>query len=113
MASLLVSEQGPIQDGDGYPATGLTMRAFRHLLVLLCSAVASAAFATSVRSSGASIFVNEVEVVKLRSSVGGHSPAERAGILAAQLETNLQKGTATVSAAPKLVRILIGDDPWL
>jgi hypothetical protein len=89
------------------------MRVFRHLLVFLCSAVVSAALATTVRSSGSSIYVNEVEVVKLRTFSAGRSPSDRASLLAPLLESGLNQGNARVSSVGKVTRILVADKPWL
>lgn len=90
------------------------MRVFRHLLVCIaCFVVATLCNATNVRANGASIYVNEVEVVKLRSSAAGRSPAERAVFLASLLQDYLAQGGVRASATGKNWQILIGNKPWV
>jgi hypothetical protein len=90
------------------------MTVFRHFLASLsCFVVVLNAAATNVRATGASIYVNEVEVVKLRTSAAGRSPSERAGYLAPLLETFLTKGGIRLSAAGTAAQIVVGGKPWV
>ena len=54
-------------------------------LLLVCIASFVSANAASVRSDGATLFVNEAEVLTLRASVAGSSPAARIKTLVAKL----------------------------
>lgn len=91
------------------------MRVCRHFLFvwLLLAVAASASAAATVRSQGNSIFVNEVEVVKLRAYVARRSPAERASALAGTLQTCLQLGSAQPRKLGKQAQIVVGGKVWL
>lgn len=85
----------------------------RFLLCFICFAVASAAFGVTVRASGSSIYVNEMEVVRIRSAASGRSPSERAAFLAPLLQQALSAGPIKVSSQGKQTQIVIGGRPWI
>ncbi|HWA81884.1 MAG TPA: hypothetical protein VG820_00510 [Fimbriimonadaceae bacterium] len=90
------------------------MSVFRHFLLIAgLLAAATCASAASVRANGSSIYVNEVEVVKIRASAAGRSPAERAAYLAPLLAADLAKGGVRIAAAGKECRIVVGGKPWM
>lgn len=76
------------------------------------AALGAGAWAATVRASGSTIVVNEVEVLKLRSSAGGRTPSQRAEYLASILPNS--SGTAVeMATAGKAVRIVVDGRPWL
>src|ERR1044072_199963 len=96
-------------------STSLTMRVFRQFLfILACLGVTASALAgPTVRASGPSILVNEIEVVRLRAFGGGQSPEQRAGALAATLESFLTSGSASAASVLKEAQIRVGARPWM
>ncbi|MFI5385947.1 MAG: Ig domain-containing protein [Fimbriimonadales bacterium] len=89
------------------------MKVLRHLLLwLVCFAVASTASAASVRASGPSIFVNEVEVIRFRATTGGRSAVERAAYLAPLLQDDLGVGGIAIAPIGKEYRLIVGGKYW-
>ncbi|HTQ10544.1 MAG TPA: hypothetical protein VMI31_10770, partial [Fimbriimonadaceae bacterium] len=84
----------------------------RFLLVLLSLSAVLGARAASVRADGASIYVNEIEVIKLRVPSGGRSPSERAAYLAPILQDDLAAGGLKVVKAGRNFRVVVGGKPW-
>lgn len=90
------------------------MRVLRHFLLLFGSLVAACcAPASTVRANGSSIYVNEVEVVKIRATAAGRSPSERAAYLAPILAADLARGGPQVARVGKEFRIVVGGKPWM
>ncbi len=90
------------------------MKVFRQIPLLICFvSFVSSAFGITVKANGPSLVVNEVEVLKLRTSSGSFSPSERATILAGKLEKFLAYGGVTYKRKDKDVVLLIGGKPWL
>ncbi len=87
------------------PGIGI-VRKFVYVWSLLL-ALSALSVATSVRAEGASLFVYNIKVLTLRTSVGGWSPEERAEFLAANIDKHAKSGVVKIRKAGADCQILV------